>query len=94
MMIMRTTKVRFSDGGKGFQGRSPRPTKDQLEARKERAKAVKADKDRRLDTRRKVVLGGALIAAARAHPDVLKMVDALIHHMPEKERKLFDGWSP
>lgn len=91
---MRQTKVRFSDGGKGFLGRSPRPTKAQLEARQERAEAVKADKARRLDTRRKVVLGGALIALARSQPDVVSAINRLISTMPEKDRKLFDGWSP
>lgn len=86
-------KVRFSDGGKGFLGRAPRPTEAQMQARKERADALEAGKARRLDTRRKVVLGGALIAAARTHPEVARMVDALVSQMTDRDKALFDGWS-
>ena len=92
-MLMRKAKIRFSDGGTGFLGRAPRPTDAQMQARQERAEALDANKARRLDTRRKVVLGGTLIGAARDHPDVAKLVDALVSQMPDRDRKLFDGWS-
>jgi hypothetical protein len=51
--------VKFSDGGKGFFGRAPRPTPEQMQARKRDAAAAKATQLRKQQTRQKNRAGGA-----------------------------------
>ena len=64
--------VKFSDGGKGFLGRAPRPTPEQMQARKRDAAAAKAAQLRKQQTRQKIVLGGALVAMAEAWTRALR----------------------
>ena len=92
--MKKDAQIRFSDGGDGFKGKAPRATPAQLAAREDRATAIEANRVRRLDTRRKVVLGGAVMALARQSSDMAQMVDIVIKHMPERDRALFDGWKP
>ena len=42
--------------------------RDQLEARRLALLAVKKDSDRKLDTRRKIIVGAAMLAHAEQHP--------------------------
>ena len=54
-----------------------------------------ATQARKLDTRRKVILGGALIDLAGRDASAAAMLDRLVRNLPrEQDRKAFDGWSP
>ena len=88
------TKVRFTDGGTGFLGRPPRLTEAQKAARKAQEETTNTTKQRRLDTRRKVVLGGTVIALARDGIIDLNTVRQIITHMPDRDKALFDDWAP
>lgn len=47
-----------------------------------------------MDTRRKVILGGALMDLAGRDSTAAAMVDRLIRNLPrEQDRAAFDGWS-
>ncbi|MEO0915700.1 MAG: hypothetical protein AAFY31_01775 [Pseudomonadota bacterium] len=64
--------------------------------RKELTAARVRTKARKLDTRRKIVLGGGLIALARngdtaAQQLIQKIIE---HHDTERHQSPFDGWSP
>lgn len=87
-------KVRFTDGGTGFLGRPPRITEAQRAAKKAQEEASGAAKHRRLDTRRKVVLGGALIALAREGRIDPKFVLQMIGTMSDRDQALFEDWVP
>ena len=66
--------------------------KKQLEARAQRERQKLRQAERKADTRRKVALGGALIAAARDDQRVARYLKALIEHMPDRDKRVFDGW--
>lgn len=51
---------------------------DQALARDERTDARDAHSARRQDTRRKIIMGGAVIAEAKADPDFAKIVTAIL----------------
>jgi hypothetical protein len=54
-----------------------------------------ATQARKLDTRRKVVLGGALMDLAARDSSAAAMLDRLVRNLPrEQDRKAFDGWTP
>lgn len=75
----------------GKPARKPRQTKAQVAAAKEQKDARAAEVERRLDTRRKVVLGAALLALAERDPDarhVLACVKASLTRTAD--RKLFE----
>lgn len=68
---------------------------DQARARLQALKNREAAKERKLDTRRKVILGGALIDLASRDDNARAMLDRLIRNLPrEQDRKTFDGWMP
>ena len=75
---------------------------EKAEKRYEQAKARllalrnrEATKARKLDTRRKIILGGALIDLAARDERAAAMLDRLVRNLPrEQDRKAFDGWSP
>lgn len=74
--------------------RSP-ASADQMNARNELSVARAKAKARKLDTRRKIVLGGGLIALARngdttAQHLIQKIVE---HHDTEGRQSAFEGWS-
>lgn len=50
---------------------------------------------RKLDTRRKVILGGALVDLAARDEGAAAMLDRLVRNLPrEQDRKAFVGWKP
>ncbi len=68
---------------------------EQAKARLQSARARKAAKDRKLDARRKIILGGALIEKASRDPEVTRLLTALVAELSRvQDRKAFDGWSP
>ncbi len=65
--------------------------KARLQALKNRA----ATQARKLDTRRKIVLGGALVDLASRDDAAAAMLDRLVRNLPrEQDRKAFVGWKP
>lgn len=66
---------------------------DQARARLQALKNREAAKERKLDTRRKVILGGALTDLASRDDNARAMLDRLIRNLPrEQDRKTFEGW--
>ena len=54
-----------------------------------------ATQARKMDTRRKVILGGALVDLASRDAGAAAMLDRLIRNLPrEQDRKAFVGWKP
>lgn len=50
---------------------------------------------RKMDTRRKVILGGALVDLASRDDGAAKLLDRLVRNLPrEQDRKAFVGWKP
>ena len=67
----------------------------QAKARLQALKNREATRQRKLDTRRKVILGGALMDLAERDSSAAAMLDRLIRNLPrEQDRKAFEGWSP
>ena len=67
--------------------------KAQAKARYEKTKARHATAARKLDTRRKVILGGALIELAEKDHQARMMIDGIVQRLSrEQDRKAFDGW--
>lgn len=68
---------------------------EQAKARLQSARARKAAKDRKLDARRKIILGGALIEKASRDPDVTRLLMSLVDGLARaQDRKAFEDWSP
>ncbi len=54
-----------------------------------------ATQARKLDTRRKVILGGALVDLAGRDAGAAAMLDRLVRNLPrEQDRRAFVGWKP
>lgn len=83
----------------------PLPTTDQIE--KARLKAAQAkerlaklearlgEAARKLDTRRKIILGGLLLDAAAKDERYSKVVQSLMSRIDrEQDRKAFENWAP
>lgn len=67
----------------------------QAKARLLALKNREATKARKLDTRRKIILGGALLDLAARDSSAAAMVERLVRNLPrEQDRKAFDGWPP
>ncbi|MBB6212526.1 mobilization protein [Novispirillum itersonii] len=66
---------------------------EQAKARVQKLKAKARSEDRKRDTRRKVILGGVLLAEARKTPGIRQRVEQWISSLPEKDRSAFEGWS-
>jgi hypothetical protein len=65
----------------------------QAKARLQALKNREATRERKMDTRRKVILGGALLDLATRDSRAAAMIDRLIHHLPRaNDRTAFDGW--
>ena len=65
----------------------------QARARLLALKNREATKARKLDTRRKIILGGALVDLAARDSNAAAMIDRLVRNLPrEQDRKAFDGW--
>ena len=81
------------------------PTSEQVEKARLNARQAKArlqalearlsEADRKLDTRRKIILGGLLIDAAGKDERFAKVVTALMSRIDrDNDRQAFDGWEP
>ena len=65
----------------------------QAKARLQALKNREAAKERKLDTRRKVILGGALMDLAARDSSAAAMLERLLRNLPrDQDRKSFDGW--
>lgn len=67
---------------------------DQAKARLDALNARVAAEGRRLDTRRKIILGGLLIDAASKDQRFAGIVSELTHRISrDQDKKPFEGWS-
>ena len=67
----------------------------QAKARLTAAKNREASRQRKLDTRRKVILGGALMDLAARDDSAATMLDRLLRNLTrENDRKAFEAWAP
>ena len=65
----------------------------QAKARLLALKNREATKARKLDTRRKIILGGALVDLGMRDSNAAAMIERLIRNLPrEQDRKAFEGW--
>lgn len=65
----------------------------QAKARLQAIRNREATRQRKLDTRRKVILGGALMDLAERDSGGAVMLERLIRNLSrEQDRKAFDGW--
>lgn len=82
----------------------PLPTPDQIEKARLKAEQAKArlqtlearlsDAARKLDTRRKIIMGGLLLDAAEKDEGYAKVVAALMQRIErDHDRKAFEGWT-
>ena len=68
---------------------------EQVKARLQALRNREAARERKIDTRRKVILGGALMDLATRDSNAAAMLDRLIRNLPrEQDRKTFEGWNP
>ncbi|WP_254368261.1 mobilization protein [Paracoccus sp. Z118] len=67
----------------------------QAKARLQALKNREAARERKIDARRKIILGGALVDLAGRDSNAAAMLDRLLRNLPrEQDRKAFEGWSP
>lgn len=67
---------------------------EQAKARLQALRNREAARERKIDTRRKVILGGALMDLATRDSNAAAMLDRLIRNLPrDQDRKTFEGWS-
>ena len=68
---------------------------EQARARLQALRNREAARERKIDTRRKVILGGALMDLATRDSNAAVLLDRLIRNLPrEQDLKTFEGWSP
>lgn len=83
----------------------PLPSPEQIEKARTKAEQAKArlhalearlsDAARKLDTRRKIIMGGLLLDAAEKDERYAKVVTALMQRIErDHDRKAFEGWTP
>lgn len=83
----------------------PLPTQEQLDRARSQAGQARAryqalqarfsDANRRLDTRRKIILGGLLLDAAEKDERFARVLATLLQRVGrEHDRRVFDGWTP
>jgi hypothetical protein len=66
-----------------------------IEAEARKAKAEIRSEERKRDTRRKILLGAAMIAwAEQGRGGAHKAIRAMIADMPERDRAAFESWTP
>jgi hypothetical protein len=61
----------------------------QIQAQIQLIEAREKQENRKLDTRRKVVLGSILLRESQTDPELLKVMLALIEKLDERDKKLF-----
>ena len=67
----------------------------QARARLQAIENRQTEAERKLDTRRKIILGGLLLDAAAKDERYAKVVAALMARIDrDNDRKAFDGWTP
>ena len=67
----------------------------QAKARLQAMESRQSEAERKLDTRRKIILGGLLLDAASKDDRYAKVVSALMQRIDrDNDRKAFDGWEP
>ena len=67
---------------------------EQARARLQALRNREAARERKIDTRRKVILGGALMDLAGRDGNAAAMLDRLVRNLPrEQDRKTFDSWT-
>ena len=66
----------------------------ELQARRERLVALERERARKRDTKRRIVLGGGLIAAARqGDSEARRIIASVVNHLDRNaDRAAFDGW--
>lgn len=65
----------------------------QAKARLQALKNRESTRQRKMDTRRKVILGGALMDLAERDTGAAAMVDRLVRNLPrDQDRKAFADW--
>ena len=68
---------------------------EQARARLQALRNREAARERKIDTRRKVILGGALMDLATRDSNAAAMLDRLVRNLPrDQDRKTFEGWNP
>lgn len=68
---------------------------EQAKARLQAARARKAEQDRKLDARRKIILGGALVEKAGRDTEASRLLMSLVAGLSRvQDRKAFEGWAP
>ena len=68
---------------------------EQARARLQRLEARERSEERKRDTRRKVILGGALVELAARDREASVMIAKLVRGLSrEPDRRVFEGWSP
>jgi len=66
-----------------------------LEERRDRLKKAEAERERKRDTRRKILLGARLVALVRDGDEQAKAVYArACADLSDRERRVFEGWEP
>ena len=66
----------------------------QARARVQALRSREATRQRKLDTRRKVILGGALVELAGRDDGARAMLDRIVRGLArQQDRAAFDGWS-
>ncbi|WP_210403044.1 hypothetical protein, partial [Thalassospira sp. MCCC 1A01428] len=66
---------------------------EQAKARVQKIKNRERTKERKRDTRRKIILGGILLAEARRNPATAQRIRQWLNGLSDKERAAFDGWN-
>jgi len=67
----------------------------QAKARLQAIENRQSEAQRKLDTRRKIILGGLLLDAAGKDEKYAKVVSALLARVErDNDRKAFEGWEP
>ncbi len=67
---------------------------EQARARLQALRNREAARERKIDTRRKVILGGALMDLATRDTNTAAMLGRLVRNLPrDQDRKTFEGWS-
>ena len=67
----------------------------QLQAKAEAIQARQKERQRKADTRRKVILGGVLLDRAEHEPRVAQFVAKLVNELTRpQDKKAFEGWAP
>lgn len=83
----------------------PLPTQDQIDkaklavtqakARLQAIESRQSEAERKLETRRKIILGGLLIDAAEKDEKFARVVQVLVGRVSrDQDAKVFEGWDP